>query len=176
MSENSISNFIGTMDEKVLFTLLGVIITLLIGWLNMRRQTRYDSLKICADKLISERIKVYPALYKIISDAIKNIDFEHKIDLQQLEEQLNRWDSENAIFLAQFSGDRAVELRYHLRKVLDREIKDYQYRELREKLIELEIGLRVDLSIYALEAGRVRRAYRGSQRRIRKLTSRLWQP
>lgn len=28
-----------------------------------------------------------PALYKIISDAIKNIDFEHKIDLQQLEEQ-----------------------------------------------------------------------------------------
>ena len=56
--------------------------------------------------------------------------------------------------------DIAFRLRSLLRNLIERKIIDDNYVKLRKALSDMEIGLRVDLSIYANEYGEIKPGFR----------------
>jgi hypothetical protein len=161
---------------------LGGVITQFVGpWLRAKRDAHYECLKHYSGELITIRLSAYPKIYKIISNAVKTIDFpqacQSKLNLLSLEQEINEWDNANGILLGKNSGHQAFELRRLLRVLVEHGHKSStttcQLGYLRKALAKLEIALRIDLGVYDLEETvnpEVRAQHVGWSARYRRLT------
>lgn len=162
-----------TVLTASLFTLIGVILTVTANFIIQQRQhdaairkARFDILGIYAQKLEHERLERYPALYSLLSSTIKQIDypdaFAHPVDVRALEQALSAWDSSWGLLLTEESGGKAQSLREILRgfvRSLDKSATS-DLNQLRPSLVALEIALRVDLGVYAVEFAEIERNFR----------------
>lgn len=152
------------------FTLLGVLITIAAGFVTLKRQiageirrVRYEIIQSYAERLEDARLTHYPDLYRTLSDAIKVLDYPDAhpegLDLARLESEVNAWDSARGVLLSAESGERAVSLRALLRRQARRSGAPL-LTDLRPSLAALEVALRVDLGVYALEFANIERNFR----------------
>ncbi|HYK01480.1 MAG TPA: hypothetical protein VE974_06970 [Thermoanaerobaculia bacterium] len=113
-----------------------------------------------------ERLKRYPGLYLLISSAIKQIDypdaFETALEVRLVEEKFNEWDSSWGLLFTEESGKRAQFVRQMLRRLVRTEKvpTESDQRELRASFLALEIALRVDTGVYAVEFAEIERNFR----------------
>ena len=147
-----------------LFTLLGLVVTVIAGFLLKRR--RYELLDSYAQRLTEERLKRYPELYKLLSSALKVLDypdaFPEELDLARLQATVNEWDSSWGLLLTVESGDKAQELRKVLHGLSGKQspLPEDDADRLRQALVGLEVALRVDLGVYALEYVSIKPGFR----------------
>jgi hypothetical protein len=151
-----------------LIALVGVVVSVIVSLFINVRQTNAELQKLrseiqqtYADKLLDKRLEVYPDMYFILSDFMKNIEdgIVTKTDVNELHQQTRDWNSRYSVF---FSGDTGG-ISYRFRQMLSELIKmtDEEYRrkfedpealrELRHRVGEFELALKSDLGIYVVE-------------------------
>ena len=112
-----------SISQTLIASAFGVLVTLAVQWFGTRSKVRHESLTLYAEKLASVRIKAYPLLYSILSEALKHIDFEklHSEELSygELEREINEWDSKYGYLLGEMSGGRAWYLRRVIRALIE---------------------------------------------------------
>jgi len=117
-------------------------------------------------KHYEKRVEVYPALYEVLSDFIKVLDFGRfskdkwknatKQDVIDFLLKLEAWDSKFAIFLTPHSTKVLYELRIQIHDLVkgnDEELQNMMAgnnSELRKCVSRLESSLKYDLGIFAV--------------------------
>lgn len=160
-----------------LLTLLGAILSVIIGYSKTLRtidtelhKQHYGVLNIYAKGLFEKRLSVYSELYSILSNAVKIIDypdlFTEPVNIVDIENKLNEWDSNYGLLLTKESGARAMTVRKALRTLSSKFttihdcLKDHESKEkLEESLVGLEVALRVDLGVYAVESWNIKKGH-----------------
>lgn len=114
-----------------------------------------------AGNLLEKRLDIYPGLYALLSDFIKQIQFDtvSRAALEKLRAQMEEWDSKHSIFFSGRTGVICYGFRLMLAQLLqetDEELQrklvsDEFLRELRHRVQELELALKADLGIYVVE-------------------------
>jgi hypothetical protein len=139
----------------------GVFISVLVSIITSTRTTATEIQKLrteiqrtYADKLLDERLKVYPDMYYLLSDFRKKVKAGtfSKDDLEKLRTQTNEWNSKYSLL---FSG-QAVAVSYQFRKGLDEIIRNdisstININDLRNIAGEFELVLKYDIGIYTVE-------------------------
>jgi hypothetical protein len=147
-----------------LVTLVVTVLTVAAGFLLKRR--RYELLDLYAQRLTDERLKRYPELYKVLSSALKVLDYPDEfpdgLDLASLRTTVNEWDSSWGVLLTVESGDKAQQLRRVLHDLSRKQppLAADETTALHQALVGLEIALRVDLGVYALEYVSIKPGFR----------------
>jgi hypothetical protein len=162
------------------FALLGVLVTVAAQSVALRRQIageerkgRFGILLAFAAELEEHRLAAYSEICSMLSDAVKHIDypdmFTEALDLSDLERKLCSLDSKYSILFSSLSGDSSMKLRDQLRQIV-RERTTLQaehlvtqpawVEELRHALIDLEVALRLDLGVYAVEFAEIERGFK----------------
>jgi len=151
--------------------LVGVVITVIVTHRNTVRtltaeirKVRYGVLNVYAERLCEARLLAYSEIYPLLSNTVKMIDypelFTQSEDIEHLENQLNVWDSKHGLLLTKESGNHAMKTRSTLRSLRKQGYKTIHncgqdrsaMKELCDALVGLEVALRVDLGIYAVES------------------------
>ena len=112
-----------------------------------------------ANKLLECRIDCYPELFERLSDFIKKIDYDQLYieDVKGLFDDINRWDSRNAIFYTSEAAYTCNEMRKFLAEKLDSSRQEESFdlgssiKKIRKKAVDMEIALRSDLGIYGID-------------------------
>jgi multisubunit Na+/H+ antiporter MnhE subunit len=112
-----------------------------------------------ANKLLECRIEHYPELFERLSNFVKKIDYETLCveDVKDLLDDVNRWDSRNAIFYTSDTAYTSNNMRKFLAKILKSSGQETGFdlgseiKNIREKVVEIEIALRSDLGIYGID-------------------------
>lgn len=122
------------------------------------KQLRVDIQNLYTDKLLEKRLEVYPKLYSILSDFIKEIQFGNVTlsTINNLKNNIEKWDSENSFYL---SGGATAKIyafrRFVITELLlknEEELKDKDYLEvMRNKAGDVEVALKNDVGIYKVE-------------------------
>src|ERR1043166_523468 len=152
-------------------TLLGVLITVLVAHRSTVRtltaeiqKPRYGVLNVYAERLCEARLLAYSEIYPLLSNTVKMIDypelFPQSKDIERLENQLNVWDSKHGLLLTKESGSHAMKTRAAFRSLSKQGYKTVHNcthnpsakKELADAIVGLEVALRIDLGIYALES------------------------
>jgi hypothetical protein len=170
----------GAESIRSLLTLLGVLITVFVSYqITIRRitaeihKTNQGTLAIYAEYLGKARIDSYPELFGILSTLVKAIDYHPDLgnpDLALIDafSKINEWDSRHGLLLAHESGKRCFSLRLILRDIiragyhsLGPFISDQcRKTDLENALVGLEVALRKDLGVYALEEWNIEPSFR----------------
>lgn len=121
----------------------------------VKARTSFDT------RLLEKRLDVYPALFLLLSNFIKEIEFGFvsRDTINKLVNEMNKWDSANAIFFSKISADVCYEFRHYLgnlQKEHDNEVKKHlsssEFLEnLRDRTATVEFVLRSDLCIYGIK-------------------------
>ena len=162
-----------------LFALIGILVTITAQHLALRRQisgdrwkSRFGILLAFAGELEKRRLDAYSEIGLILSDAVKRIDFpdmsDDSLDLPHLESTLSALDSKYSILFSSLCGENAMKLRVTLRRIIRRtgvgvgfrSLSPAEVAELRDALIGLEVALRIDLGVYAVEFAEIERGYK----------------
>lgn len=149
-----------------LFAFMGVMLTILVGWLSLQRQiaseikkVQYGVLSVYANKLIKSRLAAYPAIYRLLSDTNKLIESgAANLDLFEFERQFKALDSHHGLLFTTESGRWAQFLRENLRNVTSGPasiLSAAELSKLQKILIGLEVALRVDIGVSSLEYANV---------------------
>jgi hypothetical protein len=122
-----------------------------------------------AGKLLEKRIECYPILYQALSGLDKSIRFGKltKKDVEALLKAVLNWDTQYAIFMSSESGSRLHQFRMHLNKLSRMEEKAFNQKfstneeqlELLRKANRVEISIKNDLGIYAVETSNDEKVY-----------------
>lgn len=143
------------------------------------RFRRADLSNIYAQNILSERLKLYPQLWGVLSDYAKILEKRpkrdgelHTADVDSLlgfNHNISRWDSAHSLILSTNASIACFELLRTLREVLNGRSADQgaqpitrdEYLLISAGLTRLEVALRTDLGIYEIEKLEARKVLRG---------------
>lgn len=143
------------------------------------RFRRADLSNIYAQNILSERLKLYPQLWGVLSDYAKILEKRPKRDgelhtadvdsLLAFNHNISRWDSAHSFILSTNASIACFELLRTLREVLNGRSADQgaqpitrdEYLLISAGLTRLEVALRTDLGIYEIEKLEARKVLRG---------------
>lgn len=112
-----------------------------------------------ANKLLECRIERYPELFERLSNFVKKIDYQNPCieDLKDLLDEVNKWDSKNAMFYTSDTAYTSNHMRKFLAKIIESSTQEKGFdlgseiKDIREKVVGMEIALRLDLGIYGVD-------------------------
>lgn len=151
-----------------LVALVGVLLSVLVSLLISRstvstelRKLRFEAKKTYDSKLLDKRLDIYPGLYFLLSDFIKETHRKpvSKEMVKTLLGCIEEWDSKNAVYFSIDTANVCYQFRGYLVKLLrlsDEEfLKTFSSRKsvraLRDEAASLEFALKSDLGIYGIE-------------------------
>lgn len=151
-----------------LIALGGVVLSVVASaYLSLRqtnvemRKLRSETVQAYADRLLDERLKVYPSLYSILSSFSKRVWKEpiSREALSKLHEAINNWNSEHGILLSgrtNIVAYRFYKMTSGLVERTEDEIRELfllnqEKANLVRKISELELALKSDIGIYIAE-------------------------
>jgi hypothetical protein len=159
---------------SVVIALLGVTVSL-IGTLYLTnrkinaelRLRRIELTKAYAENLLKKRLECYPELYCMIGDYFKIADeLSYSISvpgvsevnrLKTLYENINSWDSKNALLISNACAQSMYHARTKIRSVFDRyqgleaqAIGREERKNINDVLERVEIALKTDIGVYEI--------------------------
>jgi hypothetical protein len=149
----------GSVPTIVASGVLSALVALITSRFSDREKTRLAAEQRNLEILIGARLKVYPALYSLLSDIPKAFDDSPTVSLDPLGllKNFNQWDSQHSILMSQKTSNCCDNFRQALVKaVRDGRVpsKADRFRDLRKLAQKLELGLRSDLGIHGTKEGR----------------------
>ncbi|MCP4405995.1 MAG: hypothetical protein GY801_52970 [bacterium] len=104
--------------------------------------------------LFEKRIEVYPKLFSVLSGFNKLIEYETQsreklIEVQQL---LDGWNNEYAIFITRATSSIAYRYRYYLKDLLSHDqITEKDWADIRQIHVAFEKSLRAEIGLYSTQ-------------------------
>jgi hypothetical protein len=154
------------LDSKIITAAIaaaGVVISAFVAWIVAIRSSRTELRKqelalyqSYASTLQKERLKAYPIAYKLASNCLKTFTRSEltKEYLNRMLEDFQKWDSENSILLSNQSASVAFNFQSILSTLLvdgSEVIPSKSLHELAEYCEKLELALKTDLGVFAVE-------------------------
>jgi hypothetical protein len=160
-----------------LIALTGVVVSVTVSLFVNIRQTNTELQKLrseiqqtYASKLLEKRLEVYPDLYFLLSDFMKKIEagIASKSDIDELHHRTSDWNSRYAVFFSGHTGGISYRFRQMLLELTRMPDEEYRrkfespeaVRELRHRVGEVELALKSDLGIYAVEFSDLAKRFR----------------
>jgi hypothetical protein len=142
----------------LLSALISAVVALLVSWFSSRRTLRLEldklrlsTQQLALSKLLEVRIREYPALYSMLSDLPKAAESESAaVDLGQLLNRVNEWDSRYAIFMGPETSNTCYAFRQALRTAAGAESPASATAQMLRAAERLELALRSDIGIHGI--------------------------
>ncbi len=152
-----------------LIALVGVIISVTVSFITAIHRSRLEIQKFRTEiqqhyvgKLFEKRLEVYPELFTAMSSTVQQINF-LTISAAQIKDlfmKAQEWEANNTIFLSAFSQQvsyKLVRMLHEWSEMSDEQLviklrDSGQKAELKKHLQEMELALKNDLGIYALDS------------------------
>ena len=163
-----------TLAGIVLSIITSLIVSLRVSSIELQK-LRAEIQQTYADKLLENRLEVYPSLYEPLSNFVKVIRFGSisKSSFEQLRTQMEDLNSKHSVL---FSGRTGVIFHKFLMMLAElseipedalqkKYASDEEKRELRHCIGEVELALKNDLGIYVVEFADPRKIF-GSYQEI----------
>ncbi len=150
----------------IISTIISALISAGIAWFTVQRSFRTESNKLklgvqqkLMEQLVSARLLVYPQLYLLLSELVKEFQNEtiSSIILSDTFNKIEAWDSHHAILLGPDTSNTCYDFRQALRNIINIisetniDDKTQVLHELFLKVTELELALRSDIGVYGIE-------------------------
>lgn len=149
------------MDNNIMTSIISGIITIAISVtttiiLNRAalKKIRIETRISYSKSLFDKRLLIYPKLFNLLSGFNKLIEEgkQTRDDLIKLHNDLNEWNSENAIFLTKTSAKIAYGYRFYLIELLEKtnkeEITEKNWIDIRSLNVGFEKSIRAEIGIY----------------------------
>lgn len=151
-----------------IIAVLGVLISVFISFISTKTQLNTENKKINKSTeqeylklIIAKRIEIYPIIYFELHEFMR-LSYEHYptlIELKKFENTLSDLNSKYAVFLGVKTADNFYKLRRYITdiSIKIKNAKELQIKSedrnnaLRKNIQKVEISLKIDLGIFALE-------------------------
>lgn len=140
-----------------LFGISSVVVSVIIT--SFQRKAEMEKLRVelqqqYAKSLFDKRVTVYQELYSLLSGYGKRIQYgqQTKESLREFGEQVDLWNSHNALFFTQPTRRISYKFRYFLRVLLsnhkDTDITDVDWDAIHRIMLTFEDALRAEIGIF----------------------------
>jgi len=190
------------MPQEVIASIIafiGVVISVIVSLFSTNQKIRKEIQQHFTGKILDKRLECYPEFYSFLSTFMKKLEvnkYDQK-DISNLIDQINKWDSQYALFFSGKTNIKIYDLRAELRrklslseqefeeeKKLDQErsekkkqifinLKQFSRTKLKHYIGGAELSLKGDLGIFVSESGKLFKRYSSYWQQARELRKKI---